>query len=127
MHFAVQPTSPRAQALMHFVISDCDVSAGDSLVVDVTVARVVGVVVVVWALAMASRPDRRTVVKRILMILNSNYWISSSREFNESQKEDIATVISDENECNQAALRTRAEERTRKTRLMTVWLWGSRV
>lgn len=67
MHLAVQPTSPAGQASMHFVISDCDVSAGDSLVVEVTVARVVGLVVMVWALAAASRPDRRTVARRMFI------------------------------------------------------------
>jgi hypothetical protein len=69
MHFAVQPTSPGVQALMHFTVSDWEVWEGDSLVVEVTVWRVAGVVMlvaVVWAVATASRPERRRVVKRIL-------------------------------------------------------------
>jgi hypothetical protein len=61
MHLAVQLTSPRVQALRHLVISDCEVWAG-STVVEVAVARVVGVVVI-WAVARAARKeDRRRVV-----------------------------------------------------------------
>lgn len=65
MHLAVQPTSPAVQAAMHFVTSDCEVSAGDWLVVEATVESVVDVV---WAVATASRPERRRVAKRILVL-----------------------------------------------------------
>ena len=81
MHFAMQPTSPGVHASMHFWTSDCEVCAGDSLVVEDTVWRVVGVVVlvsvVVWAVATASRPERRRVVKRILDIIPNSILVSS--------------------------------------------------
>lgn len=108
MHLAVQATSPGVQASMHLTTSDCEVSAGDSLDVEVTVDMVVGVVD--WAVAMASRPESTRVAKRILKIMEggSSYWVSKiSQNITRVWKRIyVATAIVGKNECRQAATQT---------------------